>query len=239
MKNNFFKLCILSATLLILVGCKDNPSEVTPNENNNTEVPTSEPEQEVFLFLVKFTDDKYREQIIAENIYNPVRMRGATPPVVEELIVGTNPWATKLPNGYWIADWKWGNSFIYPSTNVLLPDKWESLTHWTQTWPMPEEIVPFHDYIVEVGSVRRRSIDTLLSINKDVKSGTEEYFFLYGIPVVYGRGYMNKEDIKDFEKDSYFTYVHQQDSLHEIYVQRLMDITTNGDFQKVYKNIFE
>ena len=224
---------------VICYGCNDNPSDVTPTEQNNTGVSPTESEPESYLFLVKFKDDKYREQIIAEKIYNPVRMRGTTPPVVEELIVETIPWVDKLPNGYWIANWRWGYSLLYPSTNVLLPDKWESMTHWTQTWPMPEEIVPFHDYIEEVGSVRRRDIDTLLTVNTNVKSGTEEYFFLYGIPVVYGRRYTTKEDILDFEKDSYFTYVHQQDSLHEIYVQRLMDITTNGNFKKVYKKIFE
>ena len=113
------------------------------------------------------------------------------------------------------------------------------MTHWNQTWPMPEEIIPFHDYIVEVGGVRRRNIDKLLSLNNDVKSGTEEYFFLYSVPMVFERGYRTKDDILDFEKESYFTYVYQQDSLHAIYVQRLKDIIANGDFEKVYIESFK
>lgn len=238
MKNYLFILGILIAIMIMIVGC-DKKNDVPSPESNQEMILNDNGDPESFLLLVKFTDDKYREQIIAEHISDPVRMRGTTPPVIEELIVGTIPWAEKLSNGYWIADWRWGNSFIYPSTNVLLPDKWESLTHWTQTWPMPEKIIPFHDYIVEVGSARRRNIDKLLSLNNDVKSGTEEYFFLYSDPMVFGRGYMTKDDIEDFEKESYFTYVYQQDSLHAIYVQRLKDIITNDDFEKVYKRIFE
>ena len=237
MKNYLFILSILIANAIMIVGCDNNPSEVTPN-GNSTDVLTGEPDPEAFLFLVKFTDDKYREQIIAENIYNPVRMRGEIPPVVEELIVGTNPWANKLPNGYWIADWRWGNSFIYPSTNVLLSDKWESLTHWNQTWPMPEEIIPFHDYIVEVGGVNRRNIDTLLRVNTDVKRGSELDYMLY--QVIGGVGNFKKDiDIPEDLKKEYYSIIRQQDSLHQIYVQRLIDITTNGDFEKVYKRIFE
>lgn len=185
--------------------------------------------------LVKFTDDMYREYILAEHIGdNPVCMRGKTPPVVEELIVGTIPYSVKLPNGYWLIDWRW-DSFIYRPSNILLPYKWETLTHWSQTWDMPENPLAFDEYFEEVGGVTRRTIDTFLGINLNVSRYSEYGDLLYNLP--YGTRFMSDKDIPSAEREHYYECVHQQDSLHEIYTQRLIEIINNGDFEKVYNKL--
>ena len=188
--------------------------------------------------LVKFTDDMYREYILAEYIGdNPVRMRGKTPPVVEELIVGTIPYSVKLSNGYWLIDWRWGNSFIYRPSNILLPYKWETLTHWSQTWDMPENPLAFDDYFEEVGGVVRRTIDNFLGINLNISRYSEYGEKLYNRPQLFGMGFMSEQDIPSAERENYYECVYQQDSLHEIYTQRLIEIINNGDFEKVYNKL--
>ncbi len=213
-------IILLCVSLLTLVGCEENPG--TPPYFG--------------IKVVKFTDDKYRENILAEYITDSVRMRGSQPPVIEELIVGSNPFAVKLPNGYWVVDWRWQGIFIYPSSNVLLPDKWETLSHWNQTWELPVERLPFKKYIADYGIVTRRALDNLLGINLNVERWSSLDELLYESPWVWGCGYQTENDIPDDEKVLYYECVRQQDSLHTIYVQRLIEVINNGDFKKVYKH---
>lgn len=212
---------------------EDTEVPETTEDSEDTEDPGTASEPENVLLVVKFTDDKYRNYILAENILTPVRMRGSVPPVVEELIVGTIPYSTKLSNGYWIVNWRWGTNFIYPPSNILLPDLWESLTHWNQTWEIPADPLPFNAYIADYGFVRRRIVDSLLSINEDVEKWSDMDYLLYESPGIWEQ-YVCEKDIPAQNKDRYFTIIHQQDSLHAIYVQRLIEITNNGDFKKVY-----
>ena len=224
MKYHLF-IFLISAPLLF-ISC-----EKQYNGNNSDE---GDREPEAAIMLVKFTDDSYREYILAEKIgESSVHMRGTTPPVIEELIVGTIPYDIKMPNGFWAVNWRWGISFIYPPSNVLLPDKWETLTHWSQTWEMPEKKPVFKDYIEEVGIIPRKTIDTYLGINLDVSVYSPEGWFLYDYP--WNSSYTTEDEIPDTERALYYTKIHQQDSLHQIYVQRLTDIINSGDFDNVYK----
>ena len=217
--------------LLLLTGCMFISCEKPDNGDKGDFEPW------MSMQLVKFTDDKYREYILAEHIGdNPVRMRGKTPPVVEELIVGTIPYSVKLPNGYWLIDWRW-DSFIYRPSNILLPYKWETLTHWSQTWDMPEDPLAFDDYFEDVGCVARRTIDNFLGINLTVSRYSAYGDLLYNCPRLFGRGFMSDKDIPSAEREHYYECVHQQDSLHEIYTQRLIEIINNGDFEKVYNKL--
>lgn len=216
--------------VLLLAGCMFMSCEKPEDRPSGNSV-----DPWMSMVLVKFTDNKYREYILAEHIGDsPVRMRSTTPPVVEELIVGTIPYSVKLPNGYWLIDWRWGGTFIYRPTNVLLPYKWETLTHWNQTWDMPENPLAFNEYFEDVRGVFRRSIDTFLGINLDVSRYSKYGSMLYDLPWVYGRGFISDKDIPTVEREHYYECVHQQDSLHEIYTQRLIEIINNGDFEKVY-----
>ena len=188
-----------------------------------------------FMQIVKFTNDEYRNYILAEQIGDfPVMMRGKTPPVVEELIVGSIPYCVKLPNGYWLIDWRWGGVFIYRPSNVLLSDKWETLIHWDQTWVMPENPLAFDAYIVDVGGVFIRTIDTYLGINLEVSRFSAYGDMLYNRPWVFGRNYVSEKDIPINEKEHYYDCIHQQDSLQKIYTQRLIEIINSGNFDKVY-----
>lgn len=224
-----------------LASCEQSQISTNTENQTNPETPSDQGDVEPWMSmqLVKFTDDKYREYILAEHIGDgPVRMRGKTPPVVEELIVGTIPYSVKLPNGYWLIDWRWGNSFIYRPSNVLLSYKWETLTHWSQTWDMPENPLAFDEYFEEVGGVTRRTIDNFLGINLNISRYSEYGDLLYNRPpLVFGGGFMSDKDIPSAEREHYYECVHQQDSLHEIYTQRLIEIINNGDFEKVYNKL--
>jgi len=226
--KNIFWLVIIS---FVFFSC-EQPQ--TPQEDHSGETisPGNDPEPYMSFLLVKFTDDKYRDYILAENI-GSVRMRGRVPTLAEELIVGTIPYSVKLPNGYWAVDWRWGNAFIYRPSNVLLHEKWETLTHWNQTWELPENIIPFDDYIADCGCVCRRTIDNHLSINLDVKRWSDLDFMLYELPWVWWQ-YNSVADIPANEKEVYMSEVLRQDSLHAVYIQRLTQIIESGDFQKVY-----
>ena len=227
MKTKF----LLFSILVVLFAACEKPNTPDNNPVDNDSIPgggASEPE--LGLTLVKFTDVKYREQILAIDFGTYACLRGSEPSVAEELIVGTIPYDTQLPNGYWVINWRWSSSFIYPSYNVLLPDKWQSFTHWKQTWDMPGIVMPFNQYIEDYCAVKRRSIDKHLSLNQDVKP-LEEYI-LYAIPSVWWQ-YSSLNDIPDEDKDRYFNEIHQQDSLHAIYVQRLTEIINDGDFENV------
>lgn len=227
----FTSLCI--ASMILFNSCDPNSNEQFENLDNQGDHGDSEPES--VLLLVKFTNDDYREQIIAEKIADlPITMRGSKPPVVEELIVGTIPYTDKLPNGYWIVNWRWGDYFIYQPSNILLPDKWERLEHWNQTWEVPKSSIPFKEYIEDFGFIRRRKIDAYLSINTDIQRDSELAISLYSRSWIIEQ-YVSEKNIPDNVKEHYFSTVYQQDSLHALYVQRLTEITDNGDFEKLYK----
>lgn len=231
------KLLWLPICACMLLSCESqkDPININPSSTDRT-TELGGPEPSMCMMLVKFTDDNYREYILAEQIGDyPVQMRGTTPPVVEELIVGTIPYEKKLSNGYWLVNWRWGDTFIYKPSNVLLPYKWETLMHWNQTWDMPENPLSFSDCIAELGFVPRRSIDTNLGLNMDVSRYSEYGLMLYDLPYVYAKGYMSEKDIPDEVRDVYFNYIHQQDSLHDVYTDRLIDIINNGSFDNVYK----
>lgn len=224
MKTKSF-LCLL--LMMVFYSC-ENSTPINLDDDGDAPAPAWS------IGLVKFTDDKYSEYIIAEHIIGDVNLRGGSKPaVVEELIVGASPYTIKLPNGYWVVDWKWPTLFYKP-TNVLLPYKWESLTSWNQTWNMPENPLSFNEYIADLGWVSRRTIDTYFSINLDVKRFSSLSNLLYETPRFLWN-YLSEKDIPEQEKENYFGLIHQQDSLHEVYIQRLTEIINNGDFNKVYK----
>ncbi len=234
MKKIYF--IFLVAMCCMFIACENQNAA-----NENTTEPGTEtgqggdPEPYMSIGLVKFTDDTFREYILAEQIGDsPVGMRGKTPNVVEELIIGSIPYTVKLPNGFWLIDWRWGNAFIYRPSNVLLPYKWETLQHWNQTWDMPEKPLSFDEYFEEVGGVYRRTIDNYLGINLDESRYSQYGDMLYNIPWVSGRGFMSEKDIPAEERENYYECIHKQDSLHKIYVNRLIEIINKGDFDKVY-----
>ncbi len=192
------------------------------------------PEPYFSIDLVKFTDDKYSELILAEHRSTLVTMRGGTPPVVEELIVGKSPYTTKLSNGYWVVDWKWDSRLYYPPSTIMLPYKWETLMHWQQRWDMPDNTQPLNACIADYAGVYRLTIDNLLSVNTDINVNTPEWHELYLVPMVWAQNYLSEKDIREEEEETYYRHIHMQDSLHAIYVQRLIQIIDNGDFDKVY-----
>lgn len=218
----------------LLTSCEKpaNPSEdntVAPSDSINDKGGANEPDSP--FELVKFTDDKYREYILAANQVTYACLLTSKPNVAEELIVGTIPCDIKLPNGYWVINWRWCPVMLWSDICVLLPYKWETLKHWNQTWNLPDTIMPFHQYIEDVGFTSRRVIDEYLSLNQDVKPFSHEESILYKY---YGGWYDSMNEISnDEDKDEYLKYIYLQDSLHIVYAQRLAEIINKGDFEKV------
>ncbi|MBO7457659.1 MAG: hypothetical protein J6T80_00180 [Paludibacteraceae bacterium] len=219
---------------IMLCSCEKQPATNEPVGGNGGSGGDDEPEMR--MSLVKFTNDIYREYILATAFSDNARMRATSPPVAEELILGTIPYSVKLPNGYWVIDWRWeSGQIVYYWGNVLLPYKWDTFTHWYQTWELPDNPMPFEQYIAESGGVGRRDIDKILGVNLDIQNKTDHRWQqLYCLPRVYALHYVSMQDVPEEEKESYLNTIHEQDSLHTLYVQRLTEIINNGDFDKVY-----
>lgn len=250
MKNYIY---IFSFLLLSLFSCSTGNSIVEPQNDNNTIISPivdttfndigkkdsinqgEANEPEMALELVKFKDNKYREYILAEYITQSVTMRGDVPPLAEELIVGTIPYSIELPNGYWAIDWRWGLSFIYPPSNILLPYTWSSLKHWNDTWEKPHEYIKFNEYIEEIRFVDRRSIDEYSSI---YITDEREAYQHYSIPYIYWK-YTSISEIAEEDKKLYYNEVYRQDSLHSAYIEHLIDIINKGAFDSVSRIGFD
>ena len=95
---------------IMLCSCEKQPATNEPVGGNGGSGGDDEPEMR--MSLVKFTDDAYREYILATAFSDNARMRATSPPVAEELILGTIPYSVKLPNGYWVIDWRWESGQI-------------------------------------------------------------------------------------------------------------------------------
>lgn len=183
--------------------------------------------------LVKFTDNKYRECIMGEQVPGLVRLpQHLGKPVAVDLLIGSQPYMVELPNGYWVKNWKWPVGLLNRSTTILLPYKWETITNWSQTWDIPDTILEYDQYIADFREIKRVDIDKFLALNTDVNRNSALYGILYLLPKCFDR-YNSIEDIPEEEKDSYYMCIQEQDSLHAIYVQRLTDIINNGGFDEL------
>ena len=230
MYSRVYIISVLVAVLLVLSSCEHDdagPIEVSYRS----------------LRLVKFTDDRYSENILAERYRNQDLL--ALPGngkswVLEELLVGQSPYTVQLSNGYWIIDWKWSRGLALSESSFILPYKWETLTSWGQKWEMAGSLLPVQENIISSGDVYRRTIDNYFSINKDmdIRLGEGEGFMLYIAEYMQPmEGYtrlVEQTNSSESAKEKYYNAIHVEDSLHAIYVQRLIEIVENGDFDKVY-----
>jgi hypothetical protein len=239
MKNNFVRLFLLALLSVFVAACdkkNDLQEKVNPTENEGGGGLSTAPER--CLEIVRFVNDEYRNCIIAETFdYKTARMRGSgnRPPLVEEFIIGSNPFSVQLPNGYWVIDWRWDTFFIYPPTNVLIKSPWEDLHGWYDTFDLASypHLFTFSDYIEDFGFIRRRDLD---SINNRIVKDKQEAQILYDSEFAWSFGSRNCKYLTDLpmeDRESYLDFVKQQDSIHAYYVESLKEIVLNERLEDI------
>ena len=226
-------MLLLFVMVLLGSGC-EKTEQISLNGNGDTDLNgNGDTDPRMCIELVKFTDNKYRECILGEQIPGMIRLpQHLGKPVALDMLIGSQPFTIELPNGYWVKDWKWPVELLKRSTTAVLPYKWETLTSWSQTWDMPDTIWGYDQCIADYRYIKREDIDKYLSLNTDVKRDSFLYTTLYLLPLSFDRCDSVKE-LPEEGKELYYKCIHEQDSLHTIYVQRLIDVTNKGGFEQI------
>lgn len=228
----YIKNCIF-LSLLLLYSCSFQHQQIPDN-------------QLIPLTILKVSDPKYLEYVVAENVNvkfdsvdasglvqgveraYKIRGEGA---VYQELYIGRSPYIP-LEDNFYLVDWKWG-SFIYEPSNVLLNVKWNAVNNRREEWNLNTEIIS-SDFLVTWGWTDRGKIDDELGI-KDTSP------LDYMRPNFYGL-YNTIDEIPDtivlkdnfcYTMKNYQDEVLRQDSLQRVYVERLSKIILNNSLNKI------
>lgn len=244
-------LLLIAMTALVLFSCENK------EEHHNNYVPER---YDMFAEIVKITDSEQLLFVVAEEVpvftdtiytsHGPIlhgdsseyKIRGIGG-VYEELFLGTNPYID-LGDGYYLVDWKWGE-FLYEPSNVLIDVKWEDVKNRQQVWPIETTLLAstfpcHHKYIM------RKSIDDLLGIQPSATMDT-----LCKMSVDYARPWfiwrfntledlmtekteLESHDFHYLTLESYNAEVARQDSLQQVYAERLRQIIKEGALQELF-----
>ena len=198
------------------------------------------------ITLVRFQQDTYKDYILAEQKYDSkdsveyyaLRAPGTVP---QELFIGRSPYIP-LPDGWYAVDWKWGK-IIYRPTNVLLPIVWEKMQDTDQRWDIKIPLLSTNP-VTRWSGVRRNAIDKYLNItptpaviDSDHREWGDDVSPDYRVPEWAWR-YKHLSDVPDtidvgFTKEDYLRDIARQDSLQEVFIERLTRIIESGDIDEV------
>lgn len=219
--------------LLLLYSCSFQHQQIPDN-------------QLIPLTILKVSDPKYLEYVVAENVNvkldtvdasglvqgaeraYKIRGEGA---VYQELYIGRSPYIP-LKDDFYLVDWKWG-SFLYEPSNVLVNVKWDEVKNRQEEWNLNTEIIS-SDFLVTWGWVDRKKIDDYLGIK-----GASLVDYIH--PNFYGL-YNTIEEIPDtivledkfcYTLKDYQDEVLIQDSLQQIYAERLSQIILDNSLNKI------
>ena len=221
MRNaNFFLLLLLSFLFSACnQGVEDEP------------IPIDWKPIEMRITILKFSSAEYinfvsaKKEIIEGEVFYKIGGVGYT---CQELYLGTSPYIV-LPKGYYMIDWKWSFIFHNPG-NYLIDVKWEEVENRQQKWPSNTKILST-DFIIHDGGWRAtsyRGIDKTLNIDPPTEMDSK---FPY-IPADYlEKDWMGKynslDEIPESQREEYLKLVKYQDSLQNVYVERLSQIILN------------
>ena len=213
MKTKLFIFSIL--TSLVLIACEPSPQPATY---------TGYPEPTMYITLVKFTEPQYVDSVVVEENDAgdscQIRRIGGFG-TCTELCVGHSPYIP-LPNEYYLVDWKWGDFFYM---NFIINVNWLDVTDTQQKWVYP------------TGKINRNFYKDLKKINRKI---IDEYFgesygdLNYFIPGL--SWYHSLSDVPSDQLDIFLKLVAVQDSLQEVYKERISKIIEEGALDDLYKS---
>lgn len=159
------------------------------------------------------------------------KIRGAGG-VCQELFLGHSPYI-ELVNDYFLVDWKWGN-FIYKPSNVLIDVAWQGVQDRQQIWDLQTDVIS-SNFIYKWGSTNRADIDRYLNITP---APDKDYLFNvstdHARPVFLGKYHtLSDLDKGQYTVDDYMHEVARQDSLQNVYIERLKQIIQDGGLKEV------
>ena len=234
MWNKYFYLLLIA---LLIVSCDNNPA-----------VEPEEPDRHIMsMSIIQVSNEEYLDYVVAEKTsvgfdtiqgnYGHIALTGTKEGykirndgmVCPELYLGNSPYI-HIRDNYYIIDWKWGD-FIYEPYNVLLNLRWNEVKDRQEIWDFDYPKVSIK-YKIDWGGVSREAIDKYLkiqpapldsfwSVSTDhLRPSFEKYKSLSDIP--------DTQTLENYKKE-----IARQDSLQDVYVERLSQIISENALEKI------
>lgn len=213
MKTKLFIFSIL--TSLVLIACEPSPQPATY---------TGYPEPTMYIVLVKFAEPQYVDSVVVEENAAgdscQIRRIGGFG-TCTELCVGHSPYIP-LPNEYYLVDWKWGDFFYM---NFIINVNWLDVTDTQQKWVYPTGKIN-RNFYKELKKINRKIIDEYFG-----ESYGDRNYFIPGLS-----WYHSLSDVPSEKLDNFLKLVAVQDSLQEVYKERISKIIEEGALDDLYKS---
>ena len=208
-----FYFAIVACLAVLLQACDQNTPAADP-----------QPAGGGLLRIIKFKSPEYADFVVVEKTFNgdSCHIRQVHN-IIIEVAIGSSPYIA-LPDDYYAVDWKWGQ-LIYPPTNFLIDVKWNEVTDSHQKWEYPSKYIT-SDIFKVWGYTAYKTIDSFLNIE-------------VANPYDYTRPDWVDEKLpfhhySDLPK-AYKAEVRREDSLQNVYVERLSQIINEGNMKKVLR----
>ena len=226
MKKIFLFITAISC-ILLLPSCEKTE---TQEQETYTPMPTY-----MVITMLKFSSPHYLDYVITkkdksgDDVFYKIGGVGGS---CQELYLGSSPYI-ELPKGYYMLDWKWGRGIINIPENYLIDVKWEEVENRQQKWPSDIRIIST-DFINQNGgwlATSYENIDKVLHIAPPKEMDSK----FPNVPADYlqkdwmGR-YNSIEEVPESQREEYLELVKYQDSLQEVYIERLSQIMQMDDF---------
>lgn len=231
----------LAIMILMIVGCvntdiSDAPGDIDLPIVGMTIVKMTAPEYLDYVICDKMTVPPQLSEGSNDDSYNVYGIRGYGR-CVQELYLGKNPYIT-LEDGYYLVDWKWGH-YIYPPTNKLIDVLWTDVEDRLQQWDLQTEILSdsWRDIFEIVGYTDRKSVDVFLQIDSlpeflEANISKDQYD-----PFNSASFLMEHNSIQQIMDSvflvEYLDEVAKQDSLQNVYIERLNQIICQKALEEV------
>lgn len=180
------------------------------------------------IAILKFSSPQYLDYVIVKKEKsedNEFYKIGGVGGSCQELYLGSSPYIA-LPKGYCMLDWKWGRGIINTPENYLIDVKWEDVENRQQKWQSNTRIIS-SDFIPDGGwrATSYEWIDKALNVTPPTEMDSE----FPDVPADYLRKdwmerYNSLEEIPESQREEYLELVKYQDSLQDVYVERLSQL---------------
>lgn len=199
-------------------------------EEKHESAPYLDPTPLMYMRIIKLSSKDYLPYVIADKTIDGTgyKIRCSVGGVCQELFLGTSPYIA-LPKDYYLLDWKWGD-FIYRPSNYLIDVQWTDVQDVQQIWDLKatNAVDSFYHFMPYWNAITWEAIDKFLNIPPPTEYGTTP---LHPIDYIYPNWASRFKTLSDVSKsvdklseEEYIANVHRQDSLNNIYIERLSRI---------------